>query len=339
VINYQLDNGTPQMYVWNGSLIFGQYTMIDLPSFAPTIGSHTLVCYSSNPNGAVDANASNDQYSAVFHISQPGVLPVAEGFESCTLPGANWTVSNSGGADWSVTSGAAATGVNSAKIDNSTNTPGNVSILQTTSTFNVAQYSNPVLSFKMAYQPKLSTNNDMLQVFVSTDCGSFWTPRWTHHGAALATVNGTSNNFVPSAGDFVTYTVNINNVLTSHSVSFRWVFTADPNGPGNDIFIDDINLTDAVTGIQTQNVYSELSVYPNPSSGQMDIACTLSQASQVSAEVIDVLGRNVESIPSKLYPTGDLTIGLGKNKAYDNGIYFVNVYIDGKKISKKVIVE
>lgn len=60
-INYQLDNGTVQQYNWSGSLNQWQAQTISLPVVQLAAGNHSFTATVSNPNQALDENATNNQ--------------------------------------------------------------------------------------------------------------------------------------------------------------------------------------------------------------------------------------------------------------------------------------
>jgi hypothetical protein len=198
------------------------------------------------------------------------------------------------------------------------------------------------LTFKAAYQQKATTNADMLQISISTDCGALWVSRRVISSSTLASLAGGTgtNAYVPTSSQFTTYTVNINPVASSHNVMFKWEFLADPNGPGNNLYIDDINIYDAAaTGIQTIESVADLNIYPNPSLGKVAIDFNLTEQHTVSILVTDMLGRTIETIASKSYQSGETTLTIGADNAYQAGVYMVNIAIDGQHISKKVVVQ
>jgi hypothetical protein len=342
IINYQIDNGIVLTQNWSGSLIFGQSTIINLPTYVATVGSHTLVCYSSAPNSSIDQNLVNDKSVVYYTITSDASLPVVEGFESTLLPSSTWNVSHSSanGIDFSVTTNAAATGVKSAMIDNMNNTAGNNSFLQTSFSYDLSTLSSPALSFKVAYQKKTSANNDRLQVYTSDDCGASWQSRWARTGSVLSSGIGT-NPYIAAQADFTTYTVNINAVSAKTNVLFRWEFFADLNGAGNNLYIDDINIINSpqAAGIQNIETTVSLSLYPNPSSGVVNTTFNFTEKHTVSIQVTDMLGRVIESVNPKLYQAGEATIVLGSSNAYQTGVYLTNINIDGQQVSKKIIIE
>ena len=345
-INYQLDGGSVQNLSWTGKMIPFQNKMINLPGMVYSAGSHTLVCYCSNPNGGTDQDSTNNQSVVVFNITNSGVLPVVEGFETVSsLPNVNWNISHSsatGGVDFSITPSAAATGSQSCMLNNMNNIAGNNSSFQTAEAFNLATFNSPTLTFKAAYQQKETTNNDKLQILTSTDCGLSWISRKVISSSTLASLAGgiSTNAYVPAPSQFTIYTVNINPVASSHNVMFKWEFYADPNGPGNNLYIDDINIFDAAPqGIKNLESVVDLNIYPNPSSGKFTVAFNLSEQHIIAVNVTDMLGRMVESVSSKYYQSGETTLVIGSDKAYQAGVYLVNISSDGQKISKKVIIQ
>jgi hypothetical protein len=341
VINYQIDNGTVQTLNWSGSLVSMQSTVITLPNYTSAAGSHTLTCYSSNPNGSTDGNTANDQAVTNYNVGSMSVLPFVEGFENANTS-SNWTMSQtlSSGSDWSVTSSAAATGVNSIMINNLNNTANNISTLQTYASYDLSTLVSPSLSFKAAYQQTSTGNNDKLQVFTSTDCGATWVSRRAIASSSLAALSGgpSTSAYIPQASQFTTYTVNISQVASSNTVMFRWQFIAGTS-VGNNIYLDDINIIDASpAGIKNIEAEVGLNLYPNPSSSSVNISFNLAEKQSVAVNVVDMLGRSVETIPTQQYASGETVLTIG-NKTYQAGVYFVNININGQQIAKKIIIE
>ncbi len=250
-----------------------------------------------------------------------------EGFETAGLPNADWSLSNSAGLDWAVTSIGAASGSKSVYIDNFSNAAGNVSSF-TSTPFDISGFSSPTFTFKLAYQQKTSGGADKLRVLTSTDCGNTWIARWAKSGSALATVTPPSPvPFFPGTAQFISNTVNIIGVTGSHNVRFKFEFTADPSAPGNYIFVDDINISDAV-GVQINETHTGWNIYPNPASDKVNIT---SAQSMDEINIRDVLGRLVyTSRPN------DKSISVTIDK---EGLYFVSLRTGQQTTSKKLIVK
>ena len=72
---------------------------------------------------------------------------------------------------------------------------------------------------------------------------------------------------------------------------FRWEFLADPNSPGNNLYIDDINIIDNVAGIQNIKTDVNFTIYPNPTDGNFVIETNTTEKQNV--QMFDVTGKLV----------------------------------------------
>ncbi len=341
VINYQVDAGAIQTYTWSGSLTSGQTTLINFPSFISTVGSHTAVCYTSNPNNASISTFEIVQSSINFSIAFGTTLPVMEGFETSTcpsgvLPNPNWSISHTttGGTDFQITSTAAATGSMSCMLNNMNNIAGNNSILETNFSYDMTTIATPLLTFQAAYQQKATTNADKLQIFTSTDCGNSWQSRKVITSTTLASLAGGTgtNAYVPIPSQFTTYTVPINAVSTSHNVMFRWEFLTDTTGGvGNNLYIDNINIIPAAdAGIEQFTTTNEqITIYPNPNNGSFVIEPN--NSTKQTMQVYDVNGKLVlsQTISGK---TSIYASGLNE------GVYNISLQSNEGVVNKRLVI-
>jgi len=65
-INYTLNGGTPETFVWSGSLNFLQAETVSLPTLYLNEGVYDMKIYIDNPNNNNDENLSNDTLSVIF---------------------------------------------------------------------------------------------------------------------------------------------------------------------------------------------------------------------------------------------------------------------------------
>ncbi len=342
-INYKLDNGTVATYTWTGSLSTGLFTFVTLPTQITTSGNHTLTCFSSNPNSGIDGNTTNDAFSTSFSIIQPNTpLPFSEGFENNAVVSANWGTSSSSGANnWQITNSSSATGIQSFMVNNITNSPGNVSWFQSAISYDFSTYSNPMLTFKVAYQRKNASGIDNLQVLVSTNCGATWLPKWGKSGGSLATNTLiTSVPFIAAPSDFITYTVNLGSAASSNNVLLMWKFTADATQPGNNIYIDDINITSIPTSVQNNNnPLNEISIIPNPTSQLYNIVFYSQQETTANILVYDIAGKIIEQHNTQV-SSGQNNISMGQTNQYAKGMYFVKILTaNGLNYTTKLLIE
>ena len=349
IVTFSDSSANAQVTGWNwnfpgGTLVSGSTLTDSMPKVTYSTPGLYPVSYTASTS-AGSAPITKTSYMNVVTSTAAYNTAYAESFETTTVPGTDWSesLSNPSGSDWMVATNAAATGSKSVMIDNISNTANDTSIL-TGPTFNLAAMgSTPVLTFAMSYQQQATTNTDKLVVFVSTDCGVTWTSRWSKSGAALqpASVSGQSTNpFVPQAVQFTTYTVNIGSASTSSThAMFRWVFYAGAT-QGNNLYIDDINVFSTTpAGIANIETEIDLNLYPNPSSGNVNISFNLENKHSIAINVVDMLGRSIETIPSQQYASGESIITIGNKVSYQSGIYFVNMDVDGQRISRKIIIQ
>ncbi len=335
-------NVRPTAWAWDfpgGTLVNGTTVNDSIPNVvynAPGVYAVTYTASTSaGGNTVTKTNYITINSNTAVHNSS-----FYEGFEAAMLPNVDWDISSDLGNNWSITNLGAATGNKAIYIDNFNNQSGNKSRLNS-STFDLSSFTTPRLSFKAAYQQKVSTNSDKLQVFTSTNCGVSWTLRLSKSGSSLANIIPPSTiPLMPTVSQFTTYTVSLNGVAGSSNVLFRFEFSAGTNGPGNNIFIDDINIFDAaVVGLENYSSLIDFRMYPNPSSSEVTLNFILNKKQNISIVVRDLLGRIIEQIPTKLYESGDSKIKLSQKSIYESGIYFVTIEVEGVLITKKLVIE
>ena len=106
----------------------------------------------------------------------------------------------------------------------------------------------------------------------------------------------------------------------------------------NDIVYLELDTNFVVSAIDNNPSESNLSleIYPNPTKNQTTINFEIEKPSQVSINVLDVLGRSVYN--------SNTTLGKGKHlvilnvENYDAGIYYINTQIAGKFFNNKLLV-
>jgi hypothetical protein len=342
-IKYSFDWGGIVTYNWSGNLASLATTTVALPSVTSANGYHTIIIWTSTPNGGVDPQNSNDTIRTPFAIASKGIaLPFAQGFESSTFIPQGWSLNNpDGGTTWARSTAAFKSGGGSAYMDNFNYTAGAGQIDEMVSHgFDLTTNSAPFLTFQVAYTyynqtnptPQLST--DTLQVLISQDCGSTWTSIYKKGGAQLATATPTPNtntNFTPTASQWRSEQVSLAAYNTYKNAIFNF---RSISGYGDDLYVDDINVGSA-TGIKEVLLNDALNVYPNPSNGQLSIKLDLPLAGHFVIRIYDVLGRTITSVEEQNSFGGLYPVNLSQNR---NGVYFVEVISDMGSITRKIIL-
>ncbi len=330
-------------YNWSfpGGALVNPYTVTDsMPKVTYATPGTYAVSYTASTTAGT-ASITKTSYITILSSTATYNTNFTEGFETSAVPGTDWTSASTANVDWIVTSSAAATGVKSLMINNISNVPGDTTTLYGPS-YNLAAIGSPSLVFKMSYQQQATSNTDKLQIYSSTDCGATWVSRFARTGTALqpTTVSGTSSSpFVPTASQFMSYTVGIAAVASATNVMFKYVFYAGTASTGNNIYLDDINVRNTTSGIKNIAEKIDLAIYPNPSSANVNIAFNLPEKHTITLNVVDMLGRVVETVPAQQYASGETVVTIGNKAAYQAGVYFVNINVDGEQISKKIVIE
>ena len=264
-------------------------------------------------------------------------VPYSEGFETLSaLPNNSFFLDNpDGGISWEITSAAANIGSKSVYINNNASNSGNFDTF-ISNTMDLTGSSSVTLSFDYAYAQRTGQESDALKVYVSRDCGETWSLRRNMVGVNMATAASTTGTFVPGASEWTH--VDITNIVSSYFVEgFRFKFEFESDG-GNRIYVDNINL-DGILGVP---YYSEesinLNVYPNPVNDQATVTFESAAGSYVTVVATDLSGRLVERIYSGNPNTGVTALQWDTNEL-SNGIYLLNLTIDGQQFTRKVVVE
>jgi hypothetical protein len=246
-----LDNGAAVMQSVSVNLPFGYSTVVTFPLTNLTNGAHSIKFFTSNPNNSPDLAPANDTLTYNFTVGVPLTPPIVEGFESPTFPPAGWSLINSdAGLTWTRSTAAQKSGVASALINfyNYTS-PGEIDYL-VSPLVDVSGADSINVSFERAYK-RFGTGSglsDTLSIQVSVACGSTSFPIlvWKKGGNDLATSTGTfSNNWTPGASDWLRETVDIKPFLPAGSNNVQIAFVSK-NGYGQNLWLDDINISNAV---------------------------------------------------------------------------------------------
>jgi PKD repeat protein len=332
-------NGTPTAWNWT----FPGGTPANSALANPTVHYNTAGTYSvslsvSNTSGTVSTTKGN--YVFVNPTSAVYVAALySEGFENSAIPNTDWRINNvlPAGNTWLRTNTAAATGTYSVMINNLSTMDTQVDELIGPS-FDITTISSgtPTLEFKVAYAQRVSTNTDKLQVYVSTNCGKSWTLRKTIQGTSLSTGGVQTTSFVPNSTQWATQTVSLGGYATQTNLFVMFRFTS--NG-GNNIYLDDINITGITAINEPYTPIALLNTFPNPNNGNFTTNLTLSQKQNVELKISNVLGQTVYEIYKGMLMPGSHTFELPQNTKLLPGLYFVNLWSEQKTMSRKIIVQ
>jgi len=295
-------------------------------------GTYDVLLQVSDPSGNT-LSQTFPNYITV--IGNPGLAtPYSEGFENVTsVPNVDWTISNPSGPGFQVVTSASSSGGKSIKLDNSQGSNGDEDEL-ISNTINLSNLASATLSFKYAFAKRNSQNSDYMQVLASSDCGETWFLRKNISSSQIATVSNTNSTYTPSGSDWKN--INVTGITNTYLVSdFRFKFKFI-NGGGNDLYIDDINLSGPLS-LNENEILRDVAVYPNPAYDNVVLsfhaANTLENA---SVKLLDASGRIVKNIAYQDFLRGENNVEFSIADLA-NGWYLVSLESLNRKMVVKLI--
>jgi hypothetical protein len=198
------------------------------------------------------------------------------------------------------------------------------------------------LSFSRAFALRTISSNEQLRISFSRDCGVTWSTPTVLDVTALTTQGlAPIDNYIPtSSADWQTTTVAIPAQFQGSGlfkVRFQMV-----NGTtqGNSLFFDNLRIASPLATKADALANRGISVYPNPMTNETAVHLNLTAATQVQVRLTDVLGRNVVSLPAKMYGAGQQSVALqSAGHALKAGVYVVHIALDGETFTSKLTVE
>lgn len=292
----------------NGSLTF---STVGLASVKLTVGN------------SFGTDTLTKQEVTVLAGANSGITNVVESFENIAFPNALWIASTPQfGSPFLQNNATGATGSKSLWVNNYFDNPSE-GVNAFSPAFNLQNTSSAFLNFTYAYAQKTSANNDQLTVEVSTDCGLTWTNIYSKIGAQLNTTGGfkTQAYLNPLNSHWKIENLNLQNFSGNSKVYFKFTFMPDVSGAGNNIFIDDINVS-GITGNKTENLtLQHISVFPNPFNEMLTLKLSVN-SNFSSLKLFDVLSREIKIEVTQL-EADKFSI-----RPYENlkaGIYFLHI--------------
>ena len=304
-----------------------------------TAGTYSVSLTVSNANGS--NNITKNSYVVVAPSTADITIPnFTESFESLTINAAsNWAINNlDGGNTWFITSTTGYTGTKSMKLTNVSNTPGAIDEFVTPS-MDLTQFVNPRLYYRLAYASITGTGNqpNLMQVLSSIDCGKTWGVRRTYTETTLATVAAQDAAFTPtSQSQWRQDNINLSLFAGYSNIQFKFKFEA---GEGNNVYVDDINMDHTTSLSELEALNSNFRIYPNPSENDATVYFTTEAKADASIKVIDVLGKEVFTNNMGSLNAGNHNLILNRDLLNASGIYFVQLTIGNKVLSKKFILK
>jgi PKD repeat protein len=223
-------------------------------------------------------------------------------------------------------------------VNNMENISGQIDEIHSPS-FDLSGAGAATLSFKVAYAQRNVLNDDRLRVYISNDCGMSWSLRAQLRGVTdLPTAPLTETAFVPEGADQWQEVVITNFSASYFAPNFRFKFQLI-NDNGNNIFIDDINLTMSPVGIDDLLINTlDVELFPNPARSHTQLVLNLQAANLVSYNIMDVQGKIIAEQSLGNLPAGEHRIQI-KTSDFASGMYLLKVQSEDKQNTLKLFVD
>jgi len=328
-VDYEIDSSGVSSLLWTGNIAAGTSDTITLSPVSLFSGIHTLHIILSNPNGQVDQNAANNSGDFQIEVISTGLtIPFAEGFESSGFPYPHWSVEDPDNHyGWEQTFLAGAYSNASMRTRNFYNQDRNTFDGLLTPKYNLTGYPAAALTFDVAYSDPNSTfYSDTLRLLYSLDCGLTWTVFWQDGGTSLSTAPApiVFSEFVPDSTQWENHLVTLNQFLGAPLLSLKF---ENKNGWGNDMYVDNINLS-IPTSISNSHI-DEIEIYPNPAETFVRIK---NISSSQSVSVINMVGEKM-SLPINIL-SSQINIDV---RTLASGIYLIRINSRDEHLSRSFI--
>ncbi|WP_191907101.1 M43 family zinc metalloprotease [Adhaeribacter soli] len=285
-------------------------------------------------------------------VKTQGQQQYVEDFEDTSFPAnaaanLSWertsTAVGSNNVNWEQTGAAAASGTKSIRLRNNAFSAENQGVYSTiiSPNIDISGNANIVANFDLAFAKRTSaTPGEELKVYLSTDCGATWLPRYSKAGNLLVTNGGTVvGNFTPGTNDWRKETIPVqNSLLTNGRLMFK--FEAQNFG-GNSIYIDNFRVYTTILGTNEEiAANNNIQLFPNPLTSATGINFELKKADQVSVNIYDLVGNQIYKGNTEMLASGAHTIPVyDKLKGYKAGMYLVQLQIGNQVYNTKLIAQ
>ncbi len=365
-LNYSVDGGTAINIPWVG----GDLTLCTSKSYNITLGvlSRGTHVVSVTVTTLDDGEVLNNTATGVITVNTIGVANSINTFNAVTDALVSIDESGTTNTIWErgtlatktkLTNAVAGSQVYATKLT-SAKYPVGVESYLVSQCYNIANLINPTVSFDMAFD--LEANYDYITFEYSTNGGTFWNvlgtatdTNWYNSSRTFTSSGSVDCDDCPGkqwTGDYGTAPVGGNGVNGnkrnySHTLStfgsggttpasnmiFRLKFYSDGGVAQEGAFIDNFVVQGTLS--TQENSFENFAVYPNPSNGFFNVV--LSTTEKVNISVFDLRGR---SIYNESFSNNNSVFNKELNLSkLSSGVYMLNVESEGKKATKKIIIE
>lgn len=281
------NNTLVQTFNWTGNLASLALINVNLNAVPLVTGVNTIEVCTSNPNGQPDSNPANDCKSVTGTRSAVVSVPLLEGFEGTDFPPPGWLLNNpDNNITWQRnTLGLSRSGIGKAYLDHRNYSGSGQTDDLTSPSVQVGTADSLWVSFWGSYRGFTGKPFDILQVEISTNCGTSFIPVFTvsNESEFIAPPGASavqSTTYVPASQDqWVKKSLDLSSFINAGNVQVRFKAI---NRNGNNFYLDDIQI--------------EKKIFPNTDAGVIEIRNPQSRICTPGA-VPEVVIKNFGKLP------------------------------------------
>lgn len=308
------------------------------------VGNYEVKLIVTSPNGKDSltqlikvVDGSNGIKPSVLYSFDDGNLPSGFIISNPNMDSAKWIVNNTIGANNT-------TGAICIKNFGQTNVGGNYDYFDTPF-FDFSSVDNPSFSYYYAYAKKNENQLDSFRIQYSTDCGQTWKNlSYVPQTQSMATNSGgvVNDDYIPNEGNWKKATIPAFSNVAAQKKSFvlRFLFKADSKQQeANNLYIDEINITNGTT--QTNNILDNLGfkIYPNPSiNGEVFIELNTASFYPERISIYKIDGTRIQDLEYKIENSDLARIALKNIESLKSGIYFIKIHFDNGEIRNEKFI-
>jgi PKD repeat protein len=286
------------------------------------------------------SNSASKVVQEYIIVEETHETPLFEGFEDYTfsIPEEEWRIrASQSNLTWELTSMASFEGIKSLMIRNHSK-PSDRREELISKAFDLSDSTAMRLSFRYAYRKRQPSNEDVLRVFFSNDCGETWIARsnLTANGN-LVTSEMNLDEFYPQQDDeWKLFEFDVDEYFMTENFRFKVRFTS---GGGGNVFIDNINLLNPNTVSTKDRLAPDnlIKIYPNPTREMFFIDFNVEENATIAYTLIDISGRTLINRSLGIVNNRSFTEEVDVSKL-PKGIYLLQTSVNYHRSVKKVVV-
>lgn len=294
LLRYRLGNGPWTDLNWTGNLAAGEsenITLTDIVINSNGTSNVEIAVISSNLGIQTNLAGSTSTIKVLANVEAGQTLPFGNPFQSAAFPPAGWSLEASQAAyNWKLATNAGAGSSRSARCSLFI-VPQDQRAIIFTPKIDLSTATNATtLTFDHAYAYYDASFFDAMRVEISGDCGENWETIFYAVKDDLATAPATTAAFVPTSAQWAANEIDISSYNGQAEVLIRFIAES---GYGNNLYIDNVNVTTAV-GVKELTLTS-FNLVPNPTRDYAEVRFGLETAQDVQLRVYNAEGALVQS--------------------------------------------